>query len=145
MQSAGPHHYPAGGPAIRHAELDSILSLADSKLLTTLPLLEIATSTIYALLNLKSVRILFLIFRLQESIKIENRIGHWRDLSSFEFTNLKSFRILETETKLLIGCIKNPVGKAYQWQEHEESELDRVHILHEKNSNIAHKNRIGIA
>ena len=74
MQSAGPHHYPARGPAIRHAELDRILyTLADSKLLTILPLLEIAT--IYAFLNLKSVGILFLIFRLQESIKIENRIG----------------------------------------------------------------------
>ena len=85
---------------------------------------------------MKSVGILF--FKNFESIKIENRIdiGHWHDLSSFEFTNLKSFRILETETKLLIGCIKNPVGKAYQWQEHEESELDRVHILHEKNSNM---------
>ena len=45
MQSAGPHHYPAGGPAIRHAELDSILSLAGSKKKITH---HITTTTIYS-------------------------------------------------------------------------------------------------
>lgn len=38
----------------------------------------------------------------------------------------KSFQFL-TEKQLLIGCIKNPVGKSYQWQgthDGEERELE---------------------
>ena len=59
------------------------------------------------------------------------------DRHDFAGRTLVKTRELETETKLLIRVRQKPSGKSYQWQEHEESELDRVHIHHQQYSNVA--------